>query len=63
MEVRALIIDDEPLAQDVIKQYANKLPELDGYLISSTVKEFHPMRALCSEMLDSSQTPPFPSFI
>lgn len=29
MEVRALIIDDEPLAQDVIKQYANKLPELN----------------------------------
>ena len=29
MQVRALIIDDEPLAQDVIKQYANKLPELN----------------------------------
>ena len=28
MEVKALIIDDEPLAQNVIKQYANKLPEL-----------------------------------
>ena len=29
MEVRALIIDDEPLAQDIIKQYANKLPNLN----------------------------------
>ena len=28
MEVKALIIDDEPLAQNVIKQYAKKLPEL-----------------------------------
>ncbi|MCK5731145.1 MAG: response regulator transcription factor [Draconibacterium sp.] len=28
MEVRALIIDDEPLAQNVIEQYANKLPQL-----------------------------------
>lgn len=28
MEIKALIIDDEPLAQNVIKQYAQKLPEL-----------------------------------
>src|SRR5665811_1517337 len=28
MEVRALIIDDEPLAQNVIQQYAQKLPNL-----------------------------------
>lgn len=28
MEVKALIIDDEPLAQNVIKQYAQKLPNL-----------------------------------
>ena len=28
MEVKALIIDDEPLAQNVIQQYAKKLPEL-----------------------------------
>lgn len=28
MELKALIIDDEPLAQDVIKQYAQKLPNL-----------------------------------
>ena len=28
MEIRALIIDDEPLAQNVIKQYAQKLPDL-----------------------------------
>lgn len=28
MEIRALIIDDEPLAQNVIKQYALKLPDL-----------------------------------
>jgi DNA-binding LytR/AlgR family response regulator len=28
MEIKALIIDDEPLAQNVIKQYALKLPNL-----------------------------------
>ena len=28
MEIKALIVDDEPLAQNVIKQYAQKLPEL-----------------------------------
>lgn len=28
MEIKALIIDDEPLAQKVIEQYAQKLPEL-----------------------------------
>lgn len=28
MEIKAVIIDDEPLAQNVIKQYALKLPEL-----------------------------------
>lgn len=28
MEIRALIIDDEPLAQNVIRQYAQKLPDL-----------------------------------
>ncbi|NQU55167.1 MAG: response regulator transcription factor [Bacteroidetes bacterium] len=28
MEVRALITDDEPLAQNVIQQYAQKLPDL-----------------------------------
>ncbi|MBN2634820.1 MAG: response regulator transcription factor [Prolixibacteraceae bacterium] len=28
MKIHALIIDDEPLAQDVIKQYAQKLPDL-----------------------------------
>ncbi len=28
MEIKALIIDDEPLAQNVIKQYAKKLPSL-----------------------------------
>jgi len=29
MEVKALIVDDEPLAQNVIKQYAKKLPTLN----------------------------------
>ncbi|MEN8116901.1 MAG: LytTR family DNA-binding domain-containing protein [Bacteroidota bacterium] len=29
MEVKAIIIDDEPLAQNVIKQYAQKLPNLN----------------------------------
>lgn len=28
MEIKAIIIDDEPLAQNVIKQYAQKLPDL-----------------------------------
>ena len=28
MEIKAIIIDDEPLAQNVIKQYAKKLPDL-----------------------------------
>ncbi len=28
MKVKALIIDDEPLARNVIQQYANKLPQL-----------------------------------
>ncbi len=28
MKVKALIIDDEPLAQNVIRQYANKIPQL-----------------------------------
>ena len=28
MKIKALIIDDEPLAQNVIQQYAKKLPEL-----------------------------------
>jgi DNA-binding LytR/AlgR family response regulator len=28
MEIRALIVDDEPLAQNVIKQYALKIPDL-----------------------------------
>ena len=29
MKIRALIVDDEPLAQNVIQQYSNKLPELN----------------------------------
>lgn len=29
MEIRALITDDEPLAQNVIQQYAKKLPDLN----------------------------------
>jgi DNA-binding LytR/AlgR family response regulator len=28
MEIKALIVDDEPLAQNVIQQYAKKLPQL-----------------------------------
>jgi len=38
MEINALIIDDEPLAQDVIKQYAQKLPDLE-------------IRATCNEAI------------
>jgi len=29
MKINALVVDDEPLAQNVIKQYANKLPDLN----------------------------------
>lgn len=36
MKVKALIIDDEPLAQNVIKQYALKLPDLE---ITSTCND------------------------
>lgn len=36
MEIKALIIDDEPLAQNVIKQYAEKIPDLT---ISATCNE------------------------
>ena len=28
MEIKALIVDDEPLAQNIIEQYARKLPNL-----------------------------------
>lgn len=43
MEIKALIIDDEPLAQDVIKQYAQKLPDLT---ISATCNE-----AICAHKI------------
>lgn len=36
MEVKALVIDDEPLAQNVIQQYAQKLPNL---VISGTCSD------------------------
>ena len=29
MKIEALIVDDEPLAQNIIKQYSNKLPDLN----------------------------------
>ena len=29
MKIKALIVDDEPLAQNVIQQYAKKIPELN----------------------------------
>ena len=29
MEIKALIVDDEPLAQNVIQQYAKRLPNLN----------------------------------
>lgn len=28
MKIKAIIIDDEPLARDVIKEYAKKIPSL-----------------------------------
>lgn len=43
MEIKALIIDDEPLAQDVIKQYAQKLPDLS---IAATCNE-----AICAHKI------------
>ena len=43
MEIKALIIDDEPLAQDVIKQYAQKLPDLT---IAATCSE-----AICAHKI------------
>jgi len=43
MEIRALIIDDEPLAQNVIKQYAQKLPDLT---IAATCNE-----AICAHKI------------
>ncbi len=43
MEIKALIIDDEPLAQNVIQQYAIKLPDLT---ISATCSD-----AICAHKL------------
>ncbi len=31
MKIQALIVDDEPLAQNVIQQYALKLPDLSNF--------------------------------
>lgn len=36
MKIKALIVDDEPLAQNIIQQYAQKLPDL---LITSTCED------------------------
>lgn len=47
MEIKALIIDDEPLAQDVIKQYALKLPDLT---IAATCNE-----AICAHKILQEQ--------
>ncbi|WP_167615407.1 LytR/AlgR family response regulator transcription factor [Maribellus sediminis] len=47
MEIKALIIDDEPLAQDVIKQYAQKLPDLT---IAATCSE-----AICAHKILQEQ--------
>lgn len=48
MKINALIIDDEPLAQDVIKQYAQKLPDLK---ITATCNE-----AICAHKVLQEQT-------
>ncbi|MFV0592881.1 MAG: LytR/AlgR family response regulator transcription factor [Draconibacterium sp.] len=47
MEINAMIIDDEPLAQDVIKQYALKLPDLK---ITATCNE-----AICAHKILQEQ--------
>lgn len=47
MEVKALIIDDEPLAQNVIKQYADKIPDLT---ISATCGEAVCAHKILNEM-------------
>ncbi|RIJ47333.1 DNA-binding response regulator [Maribellus luteus] len=48
MNINALIIDDEPLAQDVIKQYAQKLPDLK---IAATCSE-----AICAHRILQEQS-------
>ncbi len=47
MKIKALIIDDEPLAQNVIKQYAEKIPDL---VISATCTE-----AICAHKIMQEQ--------
>jgi DNA-binding LytR/AlgR family response regulator len=47
MEIKALIIDDEPLAQNVIKQYAERIPDL---IISATCNE-----AICAHKILQEQ--------
>lgn len=47
MEIKALIIDDEPLAQNVIKQYADRIPDLT---IAATCNE-----AICAHKILQEQ--------
>lgn len=47
MKIKALIVDDEPLAQNVIKQYAQKLPDL---LIANTCDD-----AICAHKILQEQ--------
>jgi len=47
MEIKALIIDDEPLAQDVIRQYAERIPDLK---ITATCNE-----AICAHKVLQEQ--------
>ena len=48
MKIQALIVDDEPLAQNVIQQYAQKLPDL---VISGTCND-----AICASKLIREKT-------
>lgn len=48
MEVRALIIDDEPLAQNVVQQYAGKIP---GLTITGTCND-----AICAHKILQEET-------
>lgn len=47
MEIKALIIDDEPLAQNVIKQYAGKIPDL---IVAATCAD-----AICAHKILNEQ--------
>ncbi len=50
MEIKALIVDDEPLAQDVIKQYAQRIPDL--YIVATCNEAICAHKALLENDID-----------